>query len=146
MHIVHYRPQPKGPQIFFLSERIDENLIQPSDEHYGLLKEAAARRMEAMVKYVMCDDVCRSRQLVAWFGEQSTTDCGLCDVCLKGVHPTVALEEAVAALLEKNAMNPTDLVVTLRNEGYHEVRDTLREMLDKGLLVLTNENTLCLAR
>ena len=146
MHIVHYRPRPKGPQIYFLSERIDENLIQPSSEHYELLKEAARQRMEAMMKYVTCDDVCRSRQLVAWFGEQASTDCGLCDVCLKGVQPGVTTEEAVVAMLEKNAMSPSDLVEMMDNEGYREVGDTLRDMLDKGLIVLTSENTLRLAR
>ena len=146
MHIVHYRPQPQGPQIYFLSERIDENLIQPSDEHYALLKKAARRRMEAMVKYVTCDDVCRSRQLVAWFGEQTTVACGLCDVCLKGVQPMDVSEEVVVALLEKNDMSPTDIVEMLSNEGYRGVRDMLREMLDKGMIVLTNENTLRLVR
>ncbi len=43
-------------------------------------------------------------------------------------------------------MNPADLVEALSNEGYRDVRETLREMLDKGLIVLTNENTLRLTR
>ncbi len=145
MHIVRYRPCPQGPQIYFLSERIDEKLIQPSDEHYGLLKEAAHRRLEAMVNYVMCDDVCRSRQLVAWFGEETDSDCGLCDVCLRSA-PTGSVAEAVETLLAQNAMNPVDLVEALRNEGYREVRDTLRDMLDKGIIVFTPENLLCLVR
>ena len=146
MHIVRYRPRPKGPQIYFLSERIDENLIQPSDEHYSLLKEAARCRLEAMVKYVMCDDVCRSRQLVAWFGEQSATNCGLCDVCLRHVEPQRDPEEAIVRLLEKNTMSPTDLVEAVRSEGYRDVGDTLRDMLDRGILMLTTENVLRLAR
>ncbi len=146
MHIVRYRPKPKGPQIYFLSERIDENLIQPSDEHYGHLKEAARQRMEAMVKYVICDDVCRSRQLVAWFGEKTDSNCGICDVCLRTSVAKGNTEEAIAALLEKNAMHPADIVETMLNEGYNDVRDTLREMLDKGILVLTPENALRLAR
>ena len=149
MHIVRYRPCPQTPQIYFLSERIDEKLIQPSDEHYGFLKEAAHRRMEAMVKYVTCDNVCRSRQLVAWFGEKTDSDCGLCDVCLRATETlpsTNDLVEAVETRLAQNAMNPTDLVEALRNDGYGNVRDTLRDMLDKGILELTAENLLRLAQ
>ena len=98
------------------------------------------------MKYVLCDEVCRSRQLVAWFGEETKENCGICDVCLRGVQPKFAPEKAVKTLLEKNAMNPADLVEALSNEGYRDVRETLREMLDKGLIVLTNENTLRLTR
>jgi ATP-dependent DNA helicase RecQ len=83
MHIVRYRPCPQGPQIYFLSERVDENFILPSDDGYGHLKESARNRMEAMASYVMCDGVCRSRQLVSYFGEQASADCGHCDVCLR---------------------------------------------------------------
>ena len=146
MHIVRYRPRPQGPQIYFLTERVDENFIQSSDEHYGLLKEAARCRMEAMVRYVTCDEVCRSRQLVAWFGEEAREDCGLCDVCLRKVQPAGTPEEAIMALLRKNAMSPMDLVETLHNEGFREAGDTLREMLDKGMLELTSGNTLRLTR
>jgi ATP-dependent DNA helicase RecQ len=146
MHIVHYRPRPRGPQIYFLSERIDENLIHPSDEHYSSLKEAARKRLDAMLDYVRNSNVCRSRQLVAYFGEQTAADCGICDVCLKGVSHPKAVDKTIMALLEKNAMNPTDLVATLRNEGYEDVRETLRNMLDRGILLLAADGTLRLAR
>ena len=146
MHIVHYRPRPRGPQIYFLSERIDENLIHPSDEHYSSLKEAARKRLDAMLDYVGNSGACRSRQLVAYFGEQTAADCGICDVCLKSVSLPKAVDETIMALLEKNAMNPTDLVATLRNEGYEDVRETLRNMLDRGILLLAADGTLRLAR
>lgn len=145
MHIVRYRPCPKGPQIYFLSERIDEKLIQPSDEHYGQLKASAQKRIEAMTAYVMGDEVCRSRQLVAYFGEETTTDCGHCDVCLRKRQNKETPDKVIEALLEKNAMTPTNLMETL-DEDYGDIRDTLRDMLDKGNLVLTPEGLLRLAR
>lgn len=134
MHIVQYRPRPKGPQIIFLSERIDENLIYPSEDHYGLLKEAALRRLKAIEDYVSCDSLCRSRQLVAYFGEKAESDCGRCDVCLHARRDPASLEEAILSLLRKNAMSATSLCATLRDEGYSEVGETLREMLDRGVL------------
>lgn len=145
MHIVRDRPCPKGPQIYFLSERIDEKLIQPSDEHYGQLKASAQKRIEAMTAYVMGDEVCRSRQLVAYFGEETTTDCGHCDVCLRKRQNKETPDKVIEALLEKNAMTPTNLMETL-DENYGDIRDTLRDMLDKGKLVLTPEGLLRLAR
>ena len=136
MHIVQDRPCPKGPQIIFLSERINENLIYPSEEHYGLLKEAALRRLKAAEDYVACDTLCRSRQLVSYFGEKQTADCGRCDVCLHGHHAPAHVEEVILSLLRKNEMEATALCATLRDAGYSEVGETLREMLDRGVLSL----------
>lgn len=146
MKVVRYRPSPKEPQIYFLSERVDENLIHPSDEHYGLLKESARQRMESMINYVTCDDICRSRQLVAYFGEQGALDCGHCDVCLRRTPKKEAPEEAIKEMLGRNAMKPAELVETLAGEGYDDVKDALRSMLDKGMLVLTPEGLLRLSR
>ncbi len=146
MHIVRYHPRPKGPQIYFLSERIDEKLIQPSDEHYGLLKASARKRLEAMMAYVRSDEVCRSQQLVSYFGEQKTAKCGHCDVCLRSTRNTETLDEDIIILLRKNAMSLIALVEALNNVEYNDVRNKLREMLDKGILTLTPEGLLRLNR
>lgn len=34
-----------------------------------------------MIAYAENDYVCRSRQLLRYFGEEKSTDCGQCDVC-----------------------------------------------------------------
>jgi hypothetical protein len=83
---------------------------------------------------------------VAYFGEPAVTDCGHCDICLRRQSSGKSSAEAIEALLRKNAMNATALVEALLDEGYEDVRDTLREMLDKRKLELTPEGFLRLAR
>lgn len=39
-----------------------------------------------MISYATNDKVCRSRQLLRYFGETSNHDCRQCDVCLSQVH------------------------------------------------------------
>ena len=140
MHIIHYAPRPHGPQIYFLTERVDERLIYPSEQNYAQLKAAAQRRMKSMVDYVSNDSVCRSRQLVTFFGEPSATDCGVCDVCLRGKSKPSDIMAAVERLLQKTPIGARQLVEILTEEGYEDVGDTLREMLDRGELTL-DENT-----
>ena len=145
MHIIHYRKCRKGPQIFFLTERVDERRIYPSEENYAFLKESAIRRIRSIVDYVNNDGVCRSRQLVAYFGEQASGNCGVCDVCLRGRNRPVEVEAAVAKLLQKSPMGVQQLVQMLSNEGYEEVGDRLREMLDRGEVTLDGNSVLHLA-
>ena len=132
MHIIVYRPCPKGPQIYFLSERIDENLICPSAENYAALKEASLQRMRAICDYIADDSRCRSSQLVAYFGEETAADCGVCDVCLHRQSRPVDLPSAVEALLQKTPLALHQLVQLLEERGYTDVEEALREMLDRG--------------
>ena len=136
MHVIKYHPCPQGPQIYFLSERIDENLICPSAENYAALKSAALRRMKAICDYIADDSMCRSRHLVAYFGEDTPVDCGVCDVCLRGRHRPADIFAAVEALLAKTPMPFRQLVQLLSEQGYLNVEESLRGMLDRGEVVM----------
>ena len=145
MHIIHYRPSSHGPQLYFLTERVDERLIYLSEQNYAQLKTAAQQRMKSIVDYVSDDSRCRSRQLVTYFGEQSTTDCGMCDVCLKSKSHLGDKESAIEKILQKSPMGARQLVQLLTDEGYADVGDTLREMIDRGELLLDGNAQLHLA-
>lgn len=137
MHIVEYRPCPTKPQILFLSPRIHENDLYLSDENYSLLYQNARRRMEAMVRYVTSDTECRSRQLLAYFDEQSSKDCGRCDVCLRKCNRQLPpVEETVRSLLERGSMSIKELFLKLEKEGYANSVEEVRHLLDVGKLYL----------
>lgn len=40
------------------------------------------KRIQSMLQYAKNDEICRSRQLLAYFGEHNETKCQQCDVCL----------------------------------------------------------------
>ena len=145
MHVIHYRPRPRGPQIYFLTERVNENLIFVSEKDYATLKEASPNRLKAMVDYVSGEKQCRSRWLVSYFGETAESNCGICDVCLKGSHKPADIRTAVERLLQKGPMGVRQLVLVMTEEGYENVGDILREMLDEGELTLDKNSLLHLA-
>ena len=146
MHILQYRPRPRGPQIVFTSGRIDEKNIYPSEANYNQLKSAAQRRIEAMLKYVSNDSECRSRQLVSYFGEAAGKDCGVCDVCLHRNHKPDNVKEAVRQMLQKGPIEVRQLVPMLTSEGHEQVGDAIREMIDQGEVCLDNGTLLRLGR
>ena len=46
-----------------------------------------------MIRYAHSLDECRSQLIAAYFGDQSTKPCGICDNCLSQKNPTMTKEE-----------------------------------------------------
>ena len=146
MHVVEYRPRPNKPQIIFVSPRVDERDICLGDKDYDLLKDAARRRLEAVKAYLGNKTICRSRQLTAYFGEtNSVIDCGKCDVCRASAKQEIGIADAVVAELKQGRQSPQALQAILEGKGYSDVVDTMRDMLDRGVLYLDSNMLLSLS-
>ncbi|MBP8687364.1 MAG: RecQ family ATP-dependent DNA helicase, partial [Prevotella sp.] len=81
--ILHFIPQRKMPYISYTKSRDDGERIIISNNVYEDRKLEFEKRIGAIIGYAQNDSVCRSRQLLRYFGETNSNDCGLCDVCLE---------------------------------------------------------------
>lgn len=79
---VSYIPRKHVPRITFLVRRPERSDLTFPASAYADRKSAYEHRLHAMQEYVLATDQCRSRMLLRYFGERSTTSCGVCDVCL----------------------------------------------------------------
>ena len=95
-HILHFIPQKKTPYVRYLQRREDPEHIQIPPAVYEERKEQFRQRIYAMINYATNDAVCRSRQLLRYFGEEESHDCCQCDVCL-GRPKSVASEPVMTA-------------------------------------------------
>ena len=95
-HILHFVPQKKTPYVRYLQRREDAEHIQILPAVYEERKEQFRQRIHAMIDYATDDAVCRSRQLLRYFGEEESHDCKQCDVCLDKPHH-LAQEPAMSA-------------------------------------------------
>ena len=80
--ILIYEGKSEKPILTWLEDRMDGRYLRLSEEIYENRKKAARQRMEAVMHYVTSQTHCRSRLLVAYFGEKDAVRCGKCDVCL----------------------------------------------------------------
>ena len=132
MHVVEYRPRPTKPQIIFTSPRVNDQDISFDESDYDGLKAAARQRLDAVKAYIGNTTVCRSRQLLAYFGEtEGVLDCGRCDVCMKGCRKETDVATAIINELKRGKQSPQALQQLLENKGYGDVIEVLREMLDR---------------
>ena len=102
-HILHFIPQKKTPFIRYTQRREDKEYIQLMPEVYEERKSQFAERINSMILYATCDDICRSRQLLRYFGEKNDHNCKQCDVCLshrkEGMVSEPRLNEAATKIL-----------------------------------------------
>lgn len=82
-HIVQFIPRRKTPYITYAKDRIDGEKVIIPNEVWEQRREQYAHRIEGILHYAKEDYTCRSRQLLAYFGEATQEDCHQCDVCLE---------------------------------------------------------------
>ena len=81
-HILHFIPQRSVPLVTYVRDRVlAEDIVIPR-EVYEDRREQFEARIHSMIEYASNDSVCRSRQLLGYFGETDGKDCERCDVCL----------------------------------------------------------------
>jgi ATP-dependent DNA helicase RecQ len=111
--VVNYIPHKRTPFIVYTQTREDMKHLAIPRSAYEERKAKSEKRTEKVLDYINETNYCRSRILLAYFGEKSTTDCGVCDICIarknKGLTTTEfnAIKEALTDHLQTN--NPASV-------------------------------------
>ena len=114
-HILDYIPQSSTPLITYTRRREDgSDLVIPSNV-YEERRAQYEERINHMLRYATDDTLCRSRQLLNYFGETDSADCGHCDVCLarRSTH-TADARQQILDLLSDGKPHPISELHRLR--------------------------------
>ena len=79
--IISFIPRKRTPYIRYTQRREERDLIVIPHTVYEDRRALYQERIDAMLRYMQTDNQCRSRQLLRYFGETDSHDCGRCDVC-----------------------------------------------------------------
>ncbi|MBO7644530.1 MAG: RecQ family zinc-binding domain-containing protein, partial [Bacteroidales bacterium] len=133
--VITYIPADRSSLVYLHHNRLTPGNIDLQPARYALLKSNALSRLQAVEAYLMNTDACRSRQLLAYFGQTETADCGTCDVCrsrsgsqrTQGAIRLFLKEHPGCSFSELRAWctNPANALVPNAIEIY-------RKMLDEG--------------
>ena len=139
-HLIDFIPRKQVPYIRYLQRREDKEHIQLPRQVYEDRLEQYRLRINAMLRYAQSSDTCRSRQLLAYFGETKTQDCHQCDVCLANEGKLVTKEGQQDA--RQKILN------LLADHKRHHITELFRlslptEELDAALTYLVQEEHVC---
>ncbi len=138
--IIDFIPRKKIPYITYLQRREDGSNIFISHEVYEERKEQYIRRIRSIEAYAKNDHVCRSRQLLRYFGEENDEDCKKCDVCLSNVSENVQ-EDRLTTGRNKIMELLNHKEVTLKDIESIELP---RDIIDNALQQLVDENIIAI--
>lgn len=139
-HIITFVPRRKIPYITYTKDRTDGEKVIITKEAYEDRKEQYIKRIDSMISYAKTDYICRSRQLLRYFGESTKDDCHQCDVCLE--HKET---DSIAKQLFENAK--IAIIDILQDQQKHFITE-LKELkfpsqqIDDALEMLMAENHL----
>ncbi|MCL1974191.1 MAG: RecQ family ATP-dependent DNA helicase [Bacteroidetes bacterium] len=145
-HLLHYIPHKRTPQIYFHEERLEPANLHLSAQNYLWKKERYKERMDSILTYAQTHSVCRSQQLLAYFGEKQKCRCGQCDVCLqKEARNTPQILDALRIeILEKLKTGPLEVqaLIPLFDRDPEQIKELLRWMVEQGELEYTIDGML----
>jgi len=131
--------------VLFLVPREDDSVIFPLAPYIKQHNKSKKEKIDAVLSYLENDKICRSKQLLAYFGEEKTENCGICSVCQKQIAPlTRELKNAIyleiMKVLKTSKASSRELTEAI-NYPEDQVLEVLRLLLDKELISRESGNS-----
>ncbi len=144
MHIINYIPSVRSPLLILNEERLDNKNLYISTKKYNERKNTYQARIDSIISYVSNNDLCRSIQLLKYFGQENSPKCGYCDVCIEerkagdGKSYEYEIERKMIELL---ALAPRSLqeISELMEDETDTYIQILRDLIDRGGVKEENE-------
>lgn len=139
--IIDFEFQENDSSITFLVPREDKSSIYP---YANYIKEQGKNKIDkinSLLEYVDNTTVCRSKQLLQYFGEEGVNPCGICQVCRKksktsGKEELKKISMEIILQLETGEKSSREIVTAIQHpeEG---ILNAIQLLLEKDIVTLT---------
>ena len=130
--------------VLFLVPREDDLVIFPLAPYIKQHNKSKKEKIDSVLAYLENEKICRSKQLLAYFGEKKVENCGICSVCQKQAAPLTrelknAIYKEIINILKTSNASSRQLTEAI-NYPEDQVLEVLRLLIDKELISRKNGN------
>ena len=138
--IIDFIPRKSIPLISYKRDRVDGSDVILDKSVYEERKEQFQKSINSVINYAQNDRVCRSRQLLYYFGEKKSVDCEQCDVCLSHTHhddhdKQEGIKEKLLAMVADGERHHVTEVRQF-DEDWDMVTKVMKELMDEEQLLM----------
>ncbi|UCS93758.1 RecQ family ATP-dependent DNA helicase [Echinicola marina] len=138
-----YNKKKDKPQVTFLTPRFDAGRLPLNVKRISERRENSVAKAKSMVQYIENGVLCRTLQLLSYFGEEKDEPCGVCDVCLENkragdlVGHLVEMRQKLLKTLNTGALFTYKELLSEAGFSHEddEALKLLRQMEEEGLLI-----------
>ena len=128
--------------ITFNEVREDERTINRVSKYLEAQNKLKTEQLKAVLAYCEDQKTCKSKLLMAYFGEDQKEDCGICSYCIHKNKKTVAPEtaaEKIVDLLKLQDFNSRD-IQKLTKLPKDDVIFALQKLLEEETISIKSNN------
>jgi ATP-dependent DNA helicase RecQ len=143
LEILKYLPRTNAPKLIFTKNRAEASTIRISEEILEKRKDLKTQKMESIIAYAENSTICRTQQLLEYFGEENNYKCGKCDVCVERKKLDISdlefekIKKYLQNILSEKAMISSEITNTITDVREEKVLKGLQWLLDNGKIKLT---------
>lgn len=137
INLLSYLPQTDQPQLQFVRPRMAPTHLDIDTKFIALRQQTQLEQLKAVLAYAN-NKVCRSIQLLTYFGEDKSQKCRVCDVCLaerkleEQDQLADKIDFEIRNLLQGKHMALDELVSHIHTGNDADKAERIRELLDAG--------------
>jgi len=144
MHILHYVPRKRTPYVIYTTSRDEPKHVLIPRAVYEDLRQRMSDRIQAVIDYAYNEQGCRERQLLGYFGEAASDDCGHCDLCIdrrkRLDHAPADVQQGILYMASLRPRRVQEFLNTL-SFPHDEVIAMLSFLVDEGYVEHLDDDT-----
>lgn len=132
-------------QVTFIEPREDDKTINRIASIIEQQNELKQQQVKAMLEYIENESMCKSMQLLSYFGEKEIKPCGICSVCTSTKktskpYEVTDIKKRIIELLESGDQSSRTMVAVL-NCAETDLKSVLKLLLEHNIISITATNT-----
>ncbi len=144
LELLEFNHSHTDAEIIFLVPREDDRTINRIKHHLVEQNNSKIEKVKAILEFTDNEKECKSKQLLRYFGEKDTFDCGICSFCVakKDANTKIdrhKIKEDIIRLLREKDLSSRDLMDQL---DYPEklILEILRKMNEHQIIRINYNN------
>jgi len=140
--IIEYHAKNNDASILFNEIREDERTINRVAKYLERQNQLKKEQLQSVLHYSNEKQTCKNRLILAYFGEKSKKDCGICSYCIskkKVPTNTLSLLDTILQLLETEDLNSREIQERMHSDAI-TVIELLQELLEQERIAIKANN------